>query len=962
MQKLYLADWKEDFYPQILNFTKEKTQSCAHEALLVLPTKRAKQVCFEFFQKEEPNTLLPEILSFDEFINLCKISWSEKNAREIDLMESVQFLYEIVSELAVSQGKNSEKKFFASLLSSEQNSSFFYKELESFHYFYKYGIDLHEIINECFDENIVAFSLQNTSDVIDEFSSYLLSVLKAIALKYKDKLDSHTVCTASYVKFCLAQAIGDVYRSLPYSFKNTPIIFCGLENLSKSEEVIVEYFLQIGAYYLCVSDPLLLEAGAEAHWSAEYYKNFAKKIEGVFELLPALNNKNAEEKKYFFNQAFDIHSQFQNLSIAKNTERTACILNSSDSLLPLLYTLNTDYRADELNISSGFPLRQSKIVQCIYLIEKMRNEALKIQHEHSLCYTLNTQDCLEFLSYDFFISLREEVKAIIIEQNIPNIQISSCCNDDNILKFFEKVIFSYFEVQSLTDMKMWVENFCSYIENQKHIEEDFEKLALIKLQEISRSWEGKTYENILLGTKLCISIFLDWIEKCVVPFVYNSDDALQILPLNQTTTLQFDILYVFDANDDLLPKKSKENPMLPDKFRPLLGLKTASEREKNFAHTWYRLISGARTVHLYWQESNAKGLFDSKKIRSPYVEEALWNVEQQRIRLIDSKHDSDIYKQAQCALDLSQKEHSVQCSAEIKKHINARLTKGISSSGLDTFLMCPLQFFYKYICRLQEVQVVRCEENYALLGSLVHEYLSELYIDCGEMRRDILQKKCESSFQEIDNYLKKHKLYETFPAESVLLLKKSFPFRINKYLENQPEVTHVLYVEKKLQALLKNKFQLTGIIDRIDERSDISGRKQHLIIDYKTGTLKTLPSLKFWSESIYNYQECLNNNDFSLDGDNSLSTLYKNVGSVQLPFYAVLAQNIGININNLAYIDLNDTASEKLYFPEEIAQSSVMEISSKLIEYLCNYIENINTFSRHEATNCDYCAYRRYCH
>ncbi len=965
MSTFYICDWSKDFFPSIYNFTKSKTNNNLQKSLLILPTGRSRQVCVEYFQSEEKSTLLPEFMTITDLLKYCQLAWLDNDtlsARIIDTLESIYILYEIVSELANSEGEHSESKFFSSLLfeNSGEDRSFFHKELENFHHFYQYGVHLHNIIQECFEEDTANLSLQNTSDTVEDFIAYLLENLKVIIIKYQKRLTEKKLTTKEYLKYLLAQKIKNESHELKRIFNDKTLVFCGLDRVGASEEIILNYFLGQETYFLFCTDSNLVTNRANSHWSTGIYQEWANRWKADFSLINFENAEVKDEVKYFFYQSFDVHSQFQELNLDKNAHRTACIMNSQKSLMPLIYTLNRKFSDEELNITMGYPLSETKIFSFLQFLDRIKNNHRVYHDEKENTNILITyEDCFEFLSFPFFTLDFGEVLNISDKIDIP--YIDPCAYYPHLKELFEDVLYKWFNVSSLNDITYWCRTFSRYVFNNLH-NDNVERYVVSKMYEICDTWKEKEYANMTVGYQLSLRIFNEKISNESVPFLHHSDDALQVLGLLETKNLQYKEVHIFDANDEFLPAKTQENPLLPEKFRSLLALPSMQIKEMPLAHTWYRLIAGAEIVHLYWQESTAKGLFDSKKIRSPYVEEILWNVEQKREELFDIAVENKEFTQSQCSVEIPQREHTIPVTDEIRKRLNLLLKRSISATMLDTFLACPLRFFYQYLCSFKEGKELKEEESSKTLGNFIHYFLQKFYEEGKTVDKAQLQHHYEEEIIHIDNYLHNFKMDELLPAESLLLLKKSFPYRMEKYIENQPDSTKIFKLESKFEASLGKDFKLKGYIDRIDERDDETSFSEKVIIDYKTGYLKKMPDSKFWESGIETIADFCENPYYNDEYHKIISFLYKNMESTQLILYIYLLHKNNIKVKNAGYVEFYDSCEEKFIFSEKENKSEIIEKNIPLLlTFLAKYIKNIEVFSKHEKTTCDYCQFEKYC-
>ncbi len=1012
----YLFDWKDDFFSLLYSYVSEKTNNTYEDSVLIFPTSRAKHICLDYFRQRlqvSENSyaanFLPQCLTIEEWLDMSQLFWQDRQvieAKQIDSLESIFILYEVVKNLAKSRSKASEKNFFASLLGNEERkkTSFFHSTLNSFVYFYSYGEFLHKIIQECFEENTMAISLKhlsNSSDEVEDFIAYLLSNIRSITNAYIEELRKNNKTTKAFSKFSLAKKLEENKEELSLFYQDKSIFFCGLDRLTNTEEVFLKYYLQTShkaevkgqsVGFIFCSDPLLASDKDNAHWSCAQYSLWAQRWGQDFKLYTR-NTKNllakqvnkskkkqvegnyshsllgfeGENQDFYFHKAFDTHSQFQDLSIDTSSmnKKVACVLNTEDSLLPLLYNLYPKYtKDDELNITMGYALKHSKIAQFLNSLATLKANKRDYVNLSSQSYLINSSDLIEFISFPFFAKHIHEARSALLQSQKAYIDPFDFFEESSEeYRLCKDILHTFISINTLKSTSEFIYALAKHCKAQLN-EHAIERLALLRLEAIAQNWEQREYKDEEMSFELCFNLLIDEIESEHLAFAHHSDTALQVMGLLETKLLSFDTVHIFDANEEFLPQKASDNPLLPERLRPQLGLLRSHEKELYYAHTWYRLIASAKQVHIYWQEASAKGLLESKKTASSYVEEIIWKVEQKNKALLDEK--SKEFSQALCPIEINSHENFVINSPLIKSKISDLLEKGISASKLDTFLSCPLRFFYENVCSFSEESEVQEAEDNAALGTFVHEFMHKLYLK-GEVEKYDLQNMLAKELyapNAFEKLLEDARMYDNFPPESMLLLKHSFPYRMQKYVEEQPDKTFVLETEKKLKAELTPKAKLVGVVDRIDKRIDEQGNEECIVLDYKSfSIINKVVTQKFWEMDDFfdTMQELLKNFD-EKKAKELVEVLYSNTQSVQLFVYIYLAYKNRYRVTNAAYIDLYESCEEKKIIFDDNNENDVIENKIPLIlQFLVKYLQEITCFCENEHSKCDWCSFKKYC-
>jgi len=296
--------------------------------------------------------------------------------------------------------------------------------------------------------------------------------------------------------------------------------------------------------------------------------------------------------------------------------------------------------------------------------------------------------------------------------------------------------------------------------------------------------------------------------------------GLQVLGLLETRNLKFDTLYILDANDDVIPGSGRNDMLLPQPVRQMLGIETYRDREKLAEYYFELAVNGAREVHIFYSA-------DGKKEKSRFVEKLLWK--RQRI---DKKVSSrDYEKIARYGVRLA---NSKPVSMPKKNEIVGHMKKfKFSATALDSYLRCQLQFYYRNVLSLQEKAEVSEDMDQSEIGSLVHDILKRFFEDAvgGKLSEERL--KIERMMEIIDLCISER--YGRDLSAPVYFIKQQIRRQLSQFLEfyqipNARENDIEIIGLEKWIKVVRNGFTFTGRIDRLEKRGD-----RIFIIDYKTG-------------------------------------------------------------------------------------------------------------------------------
>lgn len=467
-----------------------------------------------------------------------------------------------------------------------------------------------------------------------------------------------------------------------------------------------------------------------------------------------------------------------------------------------------------------------------------------------------------------------------------------------------------------------------------------------------------------------------------VPFEADPIAGLQILGMLETRLLHFERLLIVDATEENLPGFTAQDPLLPDALRALLGLPDAQRRERTSAHTLYRLMAGAREVHFFWQEGiQRSALFDGKNSRSRFVDELIWQEEQRRGTLLHA--GTPPLRVAPCPVRaMPRQAQGLPMNDALRARMQEWLARGISPTRLDSYLTCPLRFAWESLYGFHPLDEVNEGDDPMAVGELIHNVLHDAFHPWkGRPLRkgDISPVQMDGLFNDA---LDASSLRNQLPPDSYTMLSLAGPLRLRRFLEQQPEETEVVALEKTLEATLTVQrgdhsahYLLKGTLDRVDVRPDIfnEGATSVLtVLDYKTGQVRR-PAPAIWNDTEFWEAVQISSQPASLSShlsDALLKEVAEAFPSVQLPCYLYLCAHSAEltkhgTPGDAAWVALRESGAEVALLGEEVDEelrTTILETRiPQLLGFLLGHMEKTEYFSPYEGNHCQYCPYTGLC-
>jgi len=167
--------------------------------------------------------------------------------------------------------------------------------------------------------------------------------------------------------------------------------------------------------------------------------------------------------------------------------------------------------------------------------------------------------------------------------------------------------------------------------------------------------------------------------------------------------------------EGILPGTAKYDPILPADIRAIFKIRDHGDWEKVYAFNFFAMLGAAEHVHIFYPRNGEEG---RDRERSRFIERIVYEVE---------KMPDSAPKPETAALRFSlpdRKLKRVKKSKAVREKLEALV---LSPSSLETYVSCPLQFYFKKILGLQEREELAGETEGDSIGNIAHKALNAFY-------------------------------------------------------------------------------------------------------------------------------------------------------------------------------------------------------------------------------------------
>ena len=522
--------------------------------------------------------------------------------------------------------------------------------------------------------------------------------------------------------------------------------------------------------------------------------------------------------------------------------KMAIILADESLLLPVLQTIPAHYTLDgqqrllNLNVTMGYPLLASSIFGLADLWLSVQAQMLE-----QAVATVNFKEVEAFLSHPLTgvtEKTRDKIQIKLIEEQLVEVPVSRLTGQKALFElFFAKVNNAGMATNALQQVLSYVLKQQLAAKTLKQTETD---LFVAVIKELNRLHDALNEHLRTADDHKELSFVLSLIQKALqgvaVPLSGEPLQGIQVMGLLESRNLDFEQVYILGVNEGILPQVSISPSFIPDSIRRAHGLPVIENQDAISAYMFYRLLQRSEKISLVYnaQTDDTNTGEPSRFLRQLEYESGY--------------HFNYLQQQQNIATEtkaMVQIKKDPQVMALLNKYLTGETR--LSATAFTTYINCPLQFFYRYVAKIEEPKEVAENVEANIIGLMLHWMLETFYSELMKTdpeitkARIIEQRKnlhdlAERAYAKIVFDNEHHQVAHNGMQKVVLAIVEEYANIILDYDENHAPF-EILALEKK--DLMTFNFEvngvpkaitLFGIIDRIDQKNGVVR-----IVDYKTG-------------------------------------------------------------------------------------------------------------------------------
>ena len=510
--------------------------------------------------------------------------------------------------------------------------------------------------------------------------------------------------------------------------------------------------------------------------------------------------------------------------------KTAIVMCDESILLPIMHSLPPE--ADKVNITSGFPLAMTPVASLVMLLFDLYTLGLRKKGT-----TLSPHYLKKLMAHPYAHHLQGVHLSQVHQPNSPSQHLTTSTILHHIATLIKQV------------------GIATKPEGDPLTQESVFRMFTILNRLATLADSG----DLLVDNTTLRRLVSQLVSSSSIPFHGEPVVGVQIMGVLETRNIDFDHLLLLSCNEGNMPKGINDSSFIPYTIRKAHHLTTIDNKVALYSYYFHRLLQRARDITIAYNNSTDNGHTGEM---SRFMLQLL----------VESGQKINHY----C---LTAKNHPTPLMPKPIQKDEATLSKlqqisRLSPSALNTYIRCPLAFYYQYIAHIQEPHPDPETIDNRLFGNIFHRAAYLIYKDITD--RSPLVEKAHIQAYLSNRTLLANVVDRAFQAEQCtpnnglqIINREVIIQYITKLLKIDQQLCpfSILAMEEEAKVYTQLSFTtppshhlttspphhlttspshhlitIGGIIDRLDAVTDKqTGKPRIRVVDYKTGNQPSSP-------------------------------------------------------------------------------------------------------------------------
>ncbi|MDR3185163.1 MAG: PD-(D/E)XK nuclease family protein [Prevotellaceae bacterium] len=513
--------------------------------------------------------------------------------------------------------------------------------------------------------------------------------------------------------------------------------------------------------------------------------------------------------------------------------RTAVVLADEALLIPALHALPA--AADSINVTMGYPLRQTPVYTLLDLYLRLHHRA-KLNGAKTRFYH---RDVLPLLYHPLLKALSPDDTQRHAADIVTNNKVYVLPGEFSSSALLERLFTPVDHYSRLIEQLQYLLEAITHTAFPDNSEKLIRTYAHHCAKLLNRLKKSVDESRIALSLSVFTGLLRKLLGSETIPFTGEPLAGLQVLGLLETRNLDFEHLVLLSCNEGVLPKHANAPSFIPYNLRRGFGLPTMEQHEAVYAYYFYRLLQRARKITLVY----------NSKIDETHTGEASRYILQLNmetklpVQPLDVSFSMSHEKTSPITVEKDGK-----IMQELLRYCTGNDPRYLSPSAINTYIGCSLRFYFRYVAHLKPRSEIAEDIDGRLLGNVLHHAMDTIYrpfkdkeLHAGDVKAlraqlPLLTEAVNAALA--DAYYHTGSLPDDALDDGKMLLLRDVALKyIRQILHYDAAQTPFVIKDTELAVIqqldLPPRPRIGGVIDRLDRKGDT----WH-IIDYKTGAAK----------------------------------------------------------------------------------------------------------------------------
>lgn len=418
---------------------------------------------------------------------------------------------------------------------------------------------------------------------------------------------------------------------------------------------------------------------------------------------------------------------------------TAVVLPDEGLLIPMIHSVPGE--VTNLNVTMSLPLRLTSFASLISSITAMhlraRRTAGRVEYFHEEVRSILTHPLVCLVDGEAAARLLDRItsgRLYMVDSEIACeagealrlifAPIADTTSAESVYAYFEAMLSGLRAMLSASGPDSEDNEDTEDTTDPVHLETMFVDQALTSLDELMKAIRR---HGIRMRETTFIRLFERAISGAGASLTGEPLRGMQVMGVLETRALDFENVVMLSMNERVFPRKHYTRSFIPETLRRAYGMATTDFQESIYAYYFYRLISRARKVALFY-DARSSGLQSSEKSR--YIAQLLYLAPDIAARMRDGRvtHTLASYP----ALPPRADGIAVPKTGRVARMLDEfRAERGgtrtLSASSINDYINCPLSFYLRRLCRLDLDEEVIDYMDSATYGDILHKVAERIY-------------------------------------------------------------------------------------------------------------------------------------------------------------------------------------------------------------------------------------------